>query len=122
MVKKAKAKQAKTKKAKSRRSTAGAVLVTPTYLPAGKTYTIGLDGVVQVLKVIEKHGYLAKFFRAARAQEVTDTFDAKAVNFVKGFMAKHKMHNDPIACKQRDLITLSAASNGVFSDIKRKTA
>jgi hypothetical protein len=96
MVKKAKAKQAKAKRSKSRRSTASAAPVTPTYLSKGESYTMGLHDVVRVLKAIDKHGHMAKFVRAAKEQKAAGTFDAKAVNFVKDFMVKNKMHNDPI--------------------------
>jgi hypothetical protein len=92
MARKAKAKRAKTKKSKA----ASAQPVTPTYLPAGQNYTMGLHDVVKALKVIEKHGHMAKFVRAAKEQEAAGTFDDKTVNFVKDFMVKHKMHNDPI--------------------------
>ena len=96
MAKKTKAKWAKAGKSKSRRSAASAAPVTPTYLPEGESYTMGLHDVVRALKVIEKHGHMAKFVRAAKEQEAAGTFDAKTVNFVKDFMVKHKMHNDPI--------------------------
>lgn len=57
---------------------------------------MGLHDVVRALKVIEKHGHIAKFVRAAKKEEVAGTFNAKTVNFVKDFMVKYKMHNDPI--------------------------
>ena len=57
---------------------------------------MGLHDVVRVLKAIDKHGHMAKFVRAAKEQKAAGTFDAKAVNFVKDFMVKNKMHNDPI--------------------------
>jgi hypothetical protein len=96
MGKKAKVKRMKAKKSKSSRSTANAAPVTPTYLPEGKSYTMGLHDIVRALKAIEKHGHMAKFVRAAKDQEAAGTFDAKTVNFVKDFMVKYKMHNDPI--------------------------
>jgi hypothetical protein len=54
------------------------------------------SAVVRALKVIEKHRHMAKFVRAAKEQEAAGAFDAKTVNFVKDFMVKYKMHNDPI--------------------------
>jgi hypothetical protein len=97
MAKKAKAKRAKAgKPKKARRSAASAAPVTPTYLPEGKSYTLGLHDVVRALKVIDKHGHMAKFVRAAKEAKAGGTFDAKTVNFVKDFMAKNKMHADPV--------------------------
>lgn len=95
MAKRAKAKKARTAATKAR-ARAGAPNVTPTYLPEGQTYTMGLHDVVRVLKVIEKHGHMAKFVRAAKDQQAAGTFDAKTVNFVKDFIVKQKMHTDPI--------------------------
>jgi hypothetical protein len=89
------AKKAKAKKSKAR-GAASAQPVRPTYLSEGQTYTMGLHDVVRALKVIEKHGHMAKFARAAKDQQAAGTFDAKTVNFVKDFMVKQKMHTDPI--------------------------
>jgi hypothetical protein len=89
------AKKAKAKKSKAR-GAASAQPVRPTYLSEGQTYTMGLHDVVRALKVIEKHGHMAKFVRAAKDQQAAGTFDAKTVNFVKDFMVKQKMHTDPI--------------------------
>jgi len=89
-VKKKKAKV--TQKARAAR----APLVTPTYLPDGQTYTMGLHDIVRALKVIEKHGHMAKFSKASKEQHAAGTFDAKTVNFVKDFFVKHQMHKDPI--------------------------
>lgn len=95
MTKRAKAKKAKAAVSKSNPG-AGAPSVMPTYLPEGQTYTMGLHDVVRALKVIEKHGHMAKFVKAAKDQQAAGTFDAKTVNFVKDFMVKQKMHTDPI--------------------------
>jgi hypothetical protein len=94
MAKSAKAKKEKAAKSKARAASAPAV--TPTYLPAGQTYTMGLHDIVRALKVIEKHGHMAKFVKAAKDQQAAGTLDAKTVNFVKDFMVKYKMHTDPI--------------------------
>lgn len=96
MAKKAKAKKPKAGTSKARTARASAPSVTPTYLPEGQTYTMGLHDVVRALKVIEKHGHMAKFVRAAKDQQAAGTFDAKTVNFVKDFMVKQKVHTDPI--------------------------
>src|SRR5262245_45776627 len=92
----AKTKARKAKSATSKSRTAKAPPVTPTYLPDNLTTTMGLHDVVRALKVIEKHGHMAKFVKAAKEQQAAGTFDAKTVNFVKDFMVKHKMHTDPI--------------------------
>jgi hypothetical protein len=81
---------------KTRTVKAGAPTVTPTYLPEGQTYTMGLHDIVQAVQIIEKYGHTAKFIEASKAQQVGGTFDAKAVNFVKDFMVKHEMHADPV--------------------------
>ena len=90
------AKKAKARKSKARTAKATAPTVTPTYLREGQTYTMGLHDVVRALGVIEKHGHMPKFVKAAKDQRAAGTFDAKTVNFVKDFMVKHKMHTDPI--------------------------
>jgi hypothetical protein len=96
MSKKTKVKKAKAAGLKPRKAKASVSAVTPTYLPEGQTYTMGLHDIVRVLSVIEKHGHKAKFVKEAKRQEAAGTFDAKTVNFVKDFMVKHKMHTDPI--------------------------
>ena len=95
MTKRAKAKRAKAAP-KALAAKAAAPAVTPTYLPEGQSYTLGLHDIVRALKVVEKHGHMAKFVKAAKEQQATGTFDARAVNFVKDFMVKFKMHTDPI--------------------------
>jgi hypothetical protein len=96
MAKRAKAKKARTAARKARPAKREAPSVTPTYLADGQTYTLGLHDVVRALKVIEKHGQMAKFLKAAKEQQAKGTFDAKTVNFVKDFFVKQKMHTDPI--------------------------
>ena len=96
MAKRAKAKKKVRARASKASPRAGAPSVTPTYLPEGQTYTLGLHDVVRALKVIEKHGHMAKFVKAAKDQQAAGTFDAQTVNFVKDFIVKQKMHTDPI--------------------------
>jgi ribosomal protein L28 len=96
VARKTKGKKVNARKSKVRTKRTSAPSVTPTYLREGQTYTMGLHAVVRVLKVIEKHGHMAKFVRAAKDQQAAGTFDAETVNFVKDFMVKQKMHNDPI--------------------------
>src|SRR4029077_14829140 len=91
-----KAKETKIPMSRARAGKTGAPAVTPTYLPEGQTYTLGLHDVVRALKVIEKHGHMAKFVKAAKGRQATGTFDAKTVNFVKDFMVKQNMHTDPV--------------------------
>ena len=50
-----------TKKAKARTAK-----VSPTYLDEGKSFSMGLQDVVRVLKLIEKHDALDRFSRAAK--------------------------------------------------------
>ena len=82
--------------AKKAKRSKEAAKVTPTYLRPGTSFRIGLHDVVRALKVIEKHKQLNKFVRAAKQEKALVSVDAKAVNFVKDFMVKHKMHNDPV--------------------------
>jgi hypothetical protein len=113
------AKKAKAKKSKAR-GAASAQPVRPTYLSEGQTYTMGLHDVVRTLKVIDKHGHMAKFVRAAKDQQAAGTFDAKTVNFVKDFMVKYKMHTDPIGkhivnAQQAGSAPAAAARTGRFN-------
>jgi hypothetical protein len=96
MAKNEKAKRARTKTSKAGKAVASSPPVRPSYLKKGQKYTMGLHNVVRALKVIEKHGHMAKFIKAAKNQELGGTFDSNTVNFVKDFMVKHKMHTDPI--------------------------
>src|SRR5947209_6550313 len=70
--------------------------VVPTYLSKGASFAIGLHDVVRALKVIEKHKHLDKFVRAAKRQKAVMSANADTVNFVKDFMVKNQMHNDPV--------------------------
>jgi hypothetical protein len=120
MAKKAKASKAKAKKTKARATSAGMAPVTPTYLKDGQTYTMGLHNVVRALGVIEKHGHMAKFVRAAKKSGAAGTFDAKTVNFVKDFMVKQKMHNDPIGkhivnARQPEATAMTAGATGSYN-------
>jgi hypothetical protein len=120
MAKKAKTKRAKAATSKARRPKARAPAITPTYLPEGRTYTMGLHDVVRALKVIEKHGQMAKFVKAAKEKQAAATFDAKTVNFVKDFLVKHKMHTDPIGnhivnAEQARPVRVAARRSGRFN-------
>ena len=86
MAKKAGAKKAKAKKVK----------VTPTYMTGKKPLKIGLHDVVRALTVIEDHGHMRKFATAAKKQEVVMLVPPNTVNFVKDFLVKHDMHDDPV--------------------------
>ena len=110
MARKEKAKRTKAKTSRAGTSAASALPVTPTYLRRGETYTMGFHDVVGALKVIEKHGHMSKFVRAAKTADVGGTFDAKTVNFVKDFMVKHKMHTDPIG---KHIVNAQQTARGV---------
>lgn len=119
MASKPKDRKANTRKSKARAKTAPPP-VTPTYLPDGKSYTMGMHDVVRALKVIEKHGHMPKFVKAAKAQQAAGTFDAKTVNFVKDFIVKHEMHNDPIGkhivnARQAGAAPMASARTGRFN-------
>jgi hypothetical protein len=70
--------------------------VIPTRLKPGTPYRLGLHDVVRAIKVIEKHGRLAAFVRAAKRNRASARIDAKSVNFVKDFFVEHGMHDDPV--------------------------
>ncbi len=80
----------------AKKSKAKTPKVTPTYLQPGASFTMGLHDVVRALKVIEKHKHLNKFVKAAKKNKASVSVGAETVNFVKDFMVKNKMHNDPI--------------------------
>jgi hypothetical protein len=86
MAKKAKANKAGAKKAK----------VTPTFMKGKKPLKIGLHDVIKALKAIEDHGHMDKFRRAAKKNKAVMLVDPQTVNFVKDFMAKNDMHEDPV--------------------------
>jgi hypothetical protein len=62
----------------------------------GAVIPMGLHDVVRVVKFLEKNRKLARFVNNAKAAEADATFDAKAVNFVKDFMVKNKLHTQEI--------------------------
>jgi signal transduction histidine kinase len=70
--------------------------ISPTYLAAGKSFTMGLHDVVRAMKMIEKHGELDRFVRAAKRRKACVSVDADTVNFVKDFVVKHRMHAVPV--------------------------
>jgi hypothetical protein len=80
-----------TKKAKARTAK-----VSPTYLDEGKSFSMGLQDVVRVLKLIEKHDALDRFSRAAKRNKASVSIDAATVNFVKDFFVKNGMHASPV--------------------------
>ncbi|MFH1345965.1 MAG: hypothetical protein ABIL01_32900 [Pseudomonadota bacterium] len=86
MARKAGAKKAKAKKVK----------ITPTYMTGEKPLKIGLHDVIRALKVIEDHGHMRKFATAAKKQESVMLVPPKTVNFVKDFLVKYNMHDDPV--------------------------
>jgi hypothetical protein len=70
--------------------------VEPTYMTGTKPMKIGLHDVIRALKVIDDHGHMAKFTRAAKKQKAMMLVDPATVNFVKDFMVKHDMHRHPV--------------------------
>jgi hypothetical protein len=115
MAKKAKPKSVKVGKSRARPVRVAEMRIAPTYLPEGQTYTMRLHDVVRVIKVIEKHGHLAKFIRGAKKQKTAGTFDANTVNFVKDFMVKQKMHTDPIGKHIVNAAAAATARTGRFN-------
>lgn len=86
----------KPKARKSKRPTTKGETVTPTLMRPGTGMTIGLHDVVRALKMIDKHKHLKKFATAAEASNAIVAIEATSVNFVKEFIVRYKMHNDPI--------------------------
>lgn len=80
----------------ARKAKAQAAKISPTYLAEGKSFAMGLHDVVRVLKVIEKHGALDRFSRAAKRNKAFVSIDAATVNFVKDFFVKSGMHANPV--------------------------
>jgi aspartate carbamoyltransferase regulatory subunit len=70
--------------------------VQPTYLSKTKSLKMGLHDVMRALQVIEDHGHTEKFKRAAKKKKLPMIVPADTVNFVKDFLVKNKMHDDPI--------------------------
>jgi hypothetical protein len=70
--------------------------VEPTYMTGTKPMKIGLHDVIRALKVIDDHGHMAKFSRAAKKQKAMMMVDPGTVNFVKDFMVENEMHAHPV--------------------------
>jgi hypothetical protein len=85
--------KAKAKRSKTKQQTK--VQVTPTYLESGSVQ-IGLHDVIKALQMIEKHGHLDKLGNGARRRQLYLLAPAETVNFVKDFIVKHDMYDQPI--------------------------
>ncbi len=70
--------------------------VVPTYMTGKKPMKIGLHDVIRALKVIDDHGHMAKFTRAAKKNRILMLAEPATVNFVKDFIVKYDMHAHPI--------------------------
>lgn len=70
--------------------------VTPIYLENGFSIRMGLHDVVKAVKMIEKHGHLAKFTSKLKRQQVQVSLPADTVNLVKDFVAENGMHKNSL--------------------------
>ena len=70
--------------------------VQPTYMTGKKPMKIGLHDVIRALKVIDDHGHMDKFTRAAKKQKAMMLVEPATVNFVKDFIVKNDMHAHPV--------------------------
>jgi hypothetical protein len=75
---------------------AAAAKVKPTYMTGKKPMKIGLHDVIRALKVIDDHGHMAKFTRAAKKKKAMMLVEPATVNFVKDFIVKNDMHAHPL--------------------------
>lgn len=70
--------------------------VTPTYMTGKKPLSIGLHDVVRALKVIEEHGELDAFLKAAKRKKIKLLAAPETVNFVKDFVVAKNMHEHAV--------------------------
>jgi hypothetical protein len=70
--------------------------VIPTYMTGKKPMKIGLHDVIRALKVIDDHGHMAKFTRAAKKEKAMMLVEPATVNFVKDFIVENDMHAHPV--------------------------
>ena len=84
------------KKAKKKAKVAKQAVPQPTYLTGEKPVNIPVHRVADVLKMIHDHGHTAKFKKQAKAADYAMSLHPATVNFVKDFVAKNAMHDDPI--------------------------
>jgi hypothetical protein len=105
------------KKSKAKTSTAKAEKVTPTYLKSGTSFKIGVHDVIRALKVIEERGLLDKFAAAAKRHATSLSVDARTVNFVKDFMVKNNMHDDPIG---KHIVNAKMTGNDPFREERQR--
>ncbi len=68
--------------------------VTPTYLAKGASIRMGLHDVIKAVKMIEKHGHLAKFTSKLRREQAQVSLPADTVNLVKNFVVENGMHKN----------------------------
>ncbi|MEH2589275.1 hypothetical protein [Bradyrhizobium sp. AZCC 1721] len=70
--------------------------VKPTYMKGKKPMKIGLHDVIRALKVIDDHGHMDKFTKAAKKKKAMMLIEPATVNFVKDFIVKNDMHAHPV--------------------------
>jgi hypothetical protein len=88
-----KSRMTKTKTAGRKRSKPKPVQkVTPVYLEPGLSIRMSLHDVIKAVKMIEKHGHLAKFTNKLMRRQAQVRLPADTVNLVKDFVADNGMH------------------------------
>ena len=70
--------------------------VTPTYLAEGASIRMGLHDVIKAVKMIAKHGHLAKFTSKIKREQAQVSIPADTVNLVKDFVAENGVHKNSI--------------------------
>lgn len=68
--------------------------VTPVHLAQGASIRMGLHDVIKAVKMIEKHGQLAKFMSKLKREQAEVRLPADTVNLVKDFVAENGMHKN----------------------------
>jgi hypothetical protein len=70
--------------------------VVPTYMKGKQPMRIAVVDIVKIIKMIDDHNQIEKFQNAAKRQKAFVSVDAETVNFVKDYMVKSNLHNDPV--------------------------
>ncbi len=92
--------------------TAKKTKVKPTFMKGKKPLKIGLHDVIRALKVIEEHGQMDRFTKAAKKKKARMLVEPDTVNFVKDFMAKNDMHEHPVGRHIVNPVVVAAAASG----------
>lgn len=88
-------KKPKKKAKRSKKAAAKQTQIVPTYLRTG-SIQIGLSDVIKALQMIEKYGHLGQLANNARKHQLGMSVPMATVNFLKDFIVKHDMCDDPI--------------------------